>query len=251
MVIYFSGTGNSKFVAEKIAGETDDIPISANDYIKSKKMGNFEGEKRVVLVSPLYVFAPPYVFTDFIKNSEFSPLSNLWFVMTGAGETSASDVFWKNICKSKNLNYMGTAHIAMPQNYIIYFKTLTASENSEIIKSALPKIEALSETVRKGKKFEEKATSAFVYLITKATIKPFFKFFAKSKAFYTDNKCISCGKCQQLCPMNNISVKDGKPIWGKNCIHCMACINLCPSKSIEYGNKTQGKPRYNIKESIA
>lgn len=250
MVIYFSGTGNSKFVAEKIADEIGDIPICANDYIRDKKTGDFKGEKRFVLVSPIYVFAPPYVFTDFIKNSDISPLSDVWFIMTGVGEASASDIFWKKICKSKNLNYMGTAHIAMPQNYIVFFKTHPASENYEIIKSALPKIKTLGKILREGEKFEEKTTSPFVYLITKATVKPFFKFFAKSKAFYTDNRCISCGKCQKLCPMNNISIIDGKPVWGKNCIHCMACINLCPLEAVEYGNKTKRKPRYNIKEGI-
>ena len=58
------------------------------------------------------------------------------------------------------------------------------------------------------------------------------------------NKCVGCGKCARLCPLNDISIVDGLPVWGKNCTHCMACICHCPTGAIEYGRKSLGKPRY-------
>ena len=60
--------------------------------------------------------------------------------------------------------------------------------------------------------------------------------------------CIGCGKCVKNCPMNNIRLKDGKPIWGKKCTHCMACICYCPMEAIEYGKKSIGKPRYHFEK---
>ena len=48
--------------------------------------------------------------------------------------------------------------------------------------------------------------------------------------------CIGCGKCVELCPLNNIRLENGKPVWGKHCTHCMACICYCPKEAIEYGN---------------
>ena len=58
--------------------------------------------------------------------------------------------------------------------------------------------------------------------------------------------CIGCGKCAKLCPLNNIMLKDGKPVWGDECTHCMACIGNCPTEAIEYGSITQKKEKYNF-----
>ena len=56
--------------------------------------------------------------------------------------------------------------------------------------------------------------------------------------------CIMCGMCARVCPLDNIRLKDGSPVWGSSCTHCMACINRCPMEAIEYGKRSQGKPRY-------
>ena len=50
----------------------------------------------------------------------------------------------------------------------------------------------------------------------------------------------------EKCPLNNIRLENGKPVWGKNCTHCMACICYCPKEAIEYGKKSKGKPRYHF-----
>ena len=65
-----------------------------------------------------------------------------------------------------------------------------------------------------------------------------------SPIFNFADACVSCGKCESLCVLNNISIQDGKPKWGNHCTHCMACICGCPAEAIEYGKKSLGKPRY-------
>ncbi len=70
--------------------------------------------------------------------------------------------------------------------------------------------------------------------------------FVKADAFRATDACIGCGKCVELCPLNNIRLENGKPVWGKNCTHCMACICHCPKEAIEYGKKSKGKPRYHF-----
>ena len=68
--------------------------------------------------------------------------------------------------------------------------------------------------------------------------------FVKAKAFYADQTCTGCGKCVKVCPLNNVTMKNKKPVWEKHCTHCMACICYCPAEAIEYGRKSVGKPRY-------
>ena len=67
---------------------------------------------------------------------------------------------------------------------------------------------------------------------------------AKGVYMINKKKCTGCGKCVKVCPLNNVTIKDKKPVWGKHCTHCMACICHCPAEAIEYGRKSVGKPRY-------
>ena len=56
--------------------------------------------------------------------------------------------------------------------------------------------------------------------------------------------CTGCGKCSRACPVGNITLTDGRPVWNGRCIHCMACICGCPAEAVEYGKQSRGKPRY-------
>ena len=76
----------------------------------------------------------------------------------------------------------------------------------------------------------------------------FYHFFVKADAFKVKDACTGCNQCVKKCPMNNIQLIDGKPVWGKNCTHCMACICYCPQEAIEYGKKSVGKPRYRFEQ---
>lgn len=82
-----------------------------------------------------------------------------------------------------------------------------------------------------------------------AAVNPiFYRFFVKADAFQVNDTCIGCNQCVKKCPMNNIQLIDGKPIWGDECTHCMACICYCPQEAIEYGKKSIGKPRYHFEQ---
>lgn len=48
----------------------------------------------------------------------------------------------------------------------------------------------------------------------------------------TINKCISCGRCVKICPVNALEIKDGITIWDeKKCVSCDACIRECKNLS--------------------
>jgi MinD superfamily P-loop ATPase len=65
-----------------------------------------------------------------------------------------------------------------------------------------------------------------------------------SLGFYSDEKCNSCGTCASICPVKNIELKDGKPVWGKNCVNCFACIHWCPKKAIQIAKLTGNMERH-------
>lgn len=46
-------------------------------------------------------------------------------------------------------------------------------------------------------------------------------------------KCISCGKCKRVCPMDvDITDNSRKRKNGTECILCMECVKACPRKAL-------------------
>ena len=66
----------------------------------------------------------------------------------------------------------------------------------------------------------------------------------EDKHFWVDEKCIKCGICERVCPVNNIRLVDKKPHWLHHCEQCFACLQWCPKEAIQYGRITRGRKRY-------
>ena len=250
MIVYFSGTGNSRFVAEQIAEATGDELVNAVKYTRKGQNAVFSTPGIYVFVSPIYVSAPPMVFLDFIRHSTFPSDCRAYFIMTCAGGMGGAPGYCRALAAEKGFTYMGTAEIEMPQNYIAMFKTGTPEENRAKIEAAVPNITNLSIAIRNCRELPDPGMKGWELLSTKMVLAPYYKYFMSTKPFTATDKCIACGKCATVCPLANITLQDGKPVWGEHCTHCMACINLCPKEAIEYGKKTHGKLRYHGPRSV-
>lgn len=250
MIIYFTGTGNSRFVAKRIAERTGDKAVDAAQWIRERKNAAFTEPSTYVFVSPIYVAAPPRVFQDFIRNSSFPAGSRVWFIMTCSGGMGAAPIYCQKLADEKGMAYLGTAQVRMPQNYLVFFKTFPAEENRKKIQAALPEIDALAERISRGETFAEPDIKFYDYPSTQMILAPYYRWFIGAEKFYATDACIGCGKCAAVCPLGNIELKDGHPVWGSACTHCMGCISLCPREAIEYGKRTKGKLRYHGPDSL-
>ena len=48
-------------------------------------------------------------------------------------------------------------------------------------------------------------------------------------AYKITDECIACGACADECPVNCISVGDGKYVFNADeCIECGSCAGTCP-----------------------
>lgn len=250
MIIYFSGTGNSRFVAEKISEKIGDELFDSFSYIRQGKGADFTASDQFVFVCPVYVAAPPLVWMDFIRQSRFPKNSRAYFVMVCVSHMGSSPAYCQRLCVKSGLTYYGTAKVDMPQNYIAYFKMKTPEENRAVIRAALPKINKIASVIGAGRPLPDPGMKTWERLLTPMVLKPYYKLFVSAKLFFASENCIGCGRCVSVCPLQNLTLSEKKPVWGSRCTHCMACINLCPSEAIEYGSKTQGKPRYHGPEQF-
>lgn len=249
MILYFSGTGNSRYVARKIAQELNDELISLNQLIKEEKTDELTStDKPFIFVCPTYAWRLPIVVTDFIKNTKFSGSNKVYFIMTCGEDTGKSIKYIQKLCKYKNWQLKGMAEIKMPENYIALFPVPDKETSKQIIKEADKQIDKIISDINAENEFETINPSGLGGTIKSGiTNVAFYKMFVNAKGFHYTDKCIGCGKCVELCPLNNINLKDKKPVWKNNCTHCMACICGCPTEAIEYKNKTQNKERYYLK----
>jgi len=244
MIFCFTGTGNSLYIARRIASAAGDTVISLNDKMKRKDTGPVRVEDKLVFVVPTYGWRIPRVVERWIQAARFTGSGRTWFVMDCGGEIGNAAKYNRRLCAQKGFTYMGTARIVMPENYIAMFSAPEAAEARRIIEKANPVIDSAARMIVDGQTFPAPRNNLYDRFMSGAVNPIFYRLFVKADAFYADGRCVGCGKCVELCPLNNISLKEGKPVWGRDCTHCMACICRCPAAAIEYGKKSAGKPRY-------
>lgn len=244
MIYYFSGTGNSKWVAEKIAEKTGDTLVNVAGYINNNEVSiTVRKEETAGFVFPVYAWAVPDFFMKFIRSIKIEEGAFCFAVCTCGDEAGLS---MKKLAKEINLN--SAYSIRMPNSYIIGYDVDTAQDTAKKIDAAKIKLEALSEDVISRKAVWDVFEGSNAFLKSSVASVMFNKFGKNTKPFSVDGTCISCGLCEKICPTHNINLKEGMPVWGDDCLMCLACINRCPEKSIQYGNSTRNKGRYYFKD---
>ena len=244
MVIYFSGTGNSKYITDRIAGGLQEKLLSMDERIKSGNTGSVKTGENLIVVVPTYAWRIPRVVSDWIGQTEFVGAKNVWYVMSCGSGIGGADIYNRKLSEKKGIKHMGTAQIIMPENYIAMFNAPDVEKAKKIVVAAGPAIAKAVLAIKHGEHLPERKYGLGGRMESGLVNSVFYPVFVKAKAFHTDQTCTGCGKCVKVCPLNNATMKDKKPVWGSHCTHCMACICHCPAEAIEYGRKSVGKPRY-------
>lgn len=250
MIFWFSGTGNSRFVAEEIGKALGETPISVNDSLKAGKTESYTSETPLVFVAPTYAWRIPRILEAWIRRTPFLGSRAAYFVMTCGDSAGNAEKYLKALCKEKGFDFQGVREIVMPENYIAMFAAPDFPKAREIIENARPVIADTAQYIAAGRRFPAKQVG-LMDRVYSCTVNPlFYRLFVTAKGFYTTENCVACGKCAAGCPMNNIVLHEGKPVWRDNCTHCMACICRCPKEAIEYKKKSVGQPRYTAEKAI-
>lgn len=247
MILYFSGTGNSQFVALQIAKKiADDVVISINQYLKSGRKATIQSKRPLVFVAPTYCWRLPKVVEQWIMETNFKGSQDAYFILTCGGSCGNAAVYAEKLCINKGLRFRGLAQVVMPENYLAMFPTPGESECRVIIENSEPCIASLAEQIQADHSFSKPSVSLTGKLESGPVNPLFYALFVHDKGFTVSDRCISCGKCASRCPLNNIAMVEGKPAWKGHCTHCMACIGGCPTKAIEYKKKSKDQHRHYI-----
>jgi len=240
-IFYFSGTGNSLYVARKISFALSPcVIVPAEKYNSEEIYADILG-----FVFPVYAWGLPKIFINLLQQIKIKGNPYIFAVATcGSYE---GDVFKivKIILIRKNLKLNGTFVLKMPGNYFPLYGAKSSQKQEKQLKKVDGKINEIKNAVLKRKKLPEKESNPLSFFLTKVVYRFALSFFKKlDRLFYTNSFCNSCGICVKVCPVRNIKLVNGRPKWLGKCQQCMRCICWCPVKAINVRFIPQKRRRY-------
>lgn len=233
MILYFSGTGNSRYVAEALGHHLDDTVCSLAPYLLEDAAPIFQSEQPFVIVAPIYAWRFPRKIEELLRTATFEGSDRIYFVGTMGSNSGSCDSFCESIAAEKDMEFRGFQGVRMPNNYIPGGHIPDVTEASRIVQAAMPVVQDIAVTIRNDDMLHKDDFTLFSDLMSKVVNAGFTRFPQKLAA--TD-ACISCGVCVDFCPMGNITLEDGdKPHFGKNCMQCFGCVHRCTTAAIFVG----------------
>lgn len=233
--VYFSGTGNTKFCVNYFVNGLDK---SAKCYsIENKNAASEIAKDKVIVFGyPIYYSNLPKIVKDFICNNLEIWNGKKVYIITTMGLFSGDGAgVSARLLKKFGAEIIGGLHLKMP-DCIGDVKALKRSldKNRELVCRSKMIMDKAAISYKSGKPTQN-GLNTINHLAGLFCQRLYFS--GKTKN-YTDKlkidvqKCIGCGKCQTLCPMNNISIKDRRATAGSSCTMCYRCISNCPKKAI-------------------
>ena len=287
MIFYFSGTGNTKWAASKLAAATREDLISIAPYMRADDSSHNLAEpfilkenERLGFVFPVHGWRVPKLVREFIckmkilREPSDAPGENkakaddclknrpFAYCVCTAGDSIGLTIENLNevISQNPSLQALGITEVSssysliMPESYIgLPFMDVDPKER-EIRKkeNAAQELAVVCEEIFDRKEGISRLVKGPIpWFFTKVVGGFFENVLITDKRFHIEkDRCVKCGICANICPVGDIKGGHGEyPVWlhHKDCLTCFTCYHHCPHHAIEFGNQTQKKGQYYFK----
>lgn len=281
MIFYFSGTGNTKWAASKLAAATHDSLISIAPYMRADDTKydmtepfTLQEDERLGFVFPVHGWRVPRLVREFIANLKIQRAENtedgkkeetrrsFVYCVCTAGDSIGLTIENLNevISSNPSLADLGITAVdssyslIMPESYVgLPFMDVDPKER-EIRKKeeAAQELEVVCEEIFNRKQGVNRLVKGPIpWFFTKVVGGFFEKVLITDKRFHVEkDRCVKCGICANVCPVGDIKGGHGAyPEWlhHKDCLTCFTCYHHCPHHAIEFGKQTRKKGQYFFK----
>ncbi len=241
MIVYFSGTGNSRHVASYLSHRLNDSLYMVADAPQSMSCDV------VGVVTPVYSWGIPPIILEYIRRLTFTALPKyVWVVLCCGDEVGLAHKMIQRAFLEKGISVNATMSIQMPNNYVLLpgFDVDSKAVEKSKLDNAPRRLSRISEIIESSVEVEDVVVGSMAWLKT-TLVYPLFKRLGifPGKWRVDMRKCVKCGKCAEVCPVGNVKLNQ-YPVWGANCTSCLACYHVCGRKAVSYAGATKNKGQY-------
>lgn len=283
-VYFFTGTGNSLYIAKRIAESLGTGPRSISSFLDAKEVKS--DAELVGIVHPCYlsqISRVPNIVADFISKLKIRESAYFFAICTygafGPFNAPPTCISLRRMARENGISIAAQFSIKMPLNNLDYDHVpVPVSRNQvEMFMNADAAQVKILKTIKARRTRRYTIALGIYHVLTK----PLFAVLAKvvidslrkrvsqeyagegdfrrliklsDYSISLNDRCIGCGICKRICPARNIEMVNGKPVWLHDCEMCLACDEWCPQKAIHHWCKETGKdyhhPRVHADELI-
>lgn len=239
-IIYFSGTGNTEYIARLFKSYLKDEGISAKLIDISKKRFISDEYDFLILGAPVYAEFYPRYFINWVKDKIPTGRKREVIIFTTMAAKSSSALYELiQIMEEKDYVIKIATEIQMPNNF--YLSNIFGRPSLEEIayrkEAAKYRVKSLINIYTSNKTLIDRAA-----LTRRVLAKPVHSIFteysntwAKKNLKVDMDYCVRCSKCVKNCPTKNVSL-DEEIVFKEQCIYCLKCLNQCPVNAFLYKN---------------
>ena len=253
MIFYFSGTGNTRWVAQTLAERTGEKLLSIPNELQGRHVYELADGERIGFCFPVHGWQPPHIVREFIRCMEFSNAKGHYcYAVVTCGDSIGltMEMLGKEL-QPYGLRLDSVFSLIMPESYVClpFMYTDTPQREREKIGQATIDLDAYTRLIVERKTGEVHTKRGVLPWILSHVIGAYFnKHMITDRKFVVDaDKCIHCGRCQQTCPTGDVSLNDLQlPQWSHegSCTCCLSCYHHCPVHAINYGRITRHRGQY-------
>lgn len=235
IVLYFTATGNSLFIAKQLS----DSPLSIPQELKKADL-IYEADE-IGFVFPDYAAAVPVIVREFVEKAQFKAPYIFSVITFGNASVNVAE-WWNDWAKAKGLhnNYINT--ILMVDNYLPVFDM---NEQIKIDKKTDENMAGIIGDISGHKDFIAPSEMGW---LTKEMLQGMqeMHFSQKSEQLIKldADKCIQCTTCTEVCPRGNFSLASGELQISGKCEFCLACVQNCPQHALSLERERNKEARY-------